>query len=98
MRSLNKTTLLIGTLTVILTLMLAANLISTQHIARANCQQIQAINQNIETSISRSKKGLPANAYYREHPEELQKALKQLTQEQKDFQPQSCNALFNPFG
>lgn len=54
------------------------------------CVQVQALKAQIVQTLERSKKGLPANAYFKAHPKELARALKDADQSIRDFQPTKC--------
>jgi hypothetical protein len=88
--------ILIVGLGVLFAILLSLTIFSFQHVVRSNCNQIQTINRNIEGSIERAKKALPANAYFKSHPDELAKQLKELDRERTAFKPKSCTTLFNP--
>jgi hypothetical protein len=59
----------------------------------SNCQQIEAVKGEIRAILERSLAGLPSNAFYREHPEELAKALKNSRDALRRFAPDDCYAL-----
>lgn len=54
---------------------------------RAVCLKVYS---QIEQTLERGKKGLPANAYYKQHPGELRKAMRQTDRALRDFQPSNC--------
>lgn len=64
------------------------------HKAYLVCKRTELIKKSVVNAAIRSKKGLPANAYFIEHPKELQKALQDNDKIIRQFRPQSCDPGF----
>lgn len=54
------------------------------------CVAIQNINEVVTQQLQRTKENLPKVSYFRSHPDELQRQLRQLNEQLIAFRPRKC--------
>lgn len=59
--------------------------------AIARCKKINALQGAIVTILDHSRVGLPANRYYRHHPDELRRALHEIGYDEEILASAHCN-------
>jgi hypothetical protein len=74
----------------VLALTLCFVVLRLSSVDKSTCSQVQAIKGQIEVSLHRSLLSIPTIAYYKNHPEELAKAVKQINGQIELFKPQDC--------
>lgn len=58
-----------------------------------NCQQIEGLKAGTRQQLLRNLKGLPENAYYKEHPDELEDAITGIRGYLKIYAPRECTPV-----
>lgn len=80
-------------LAVLLLFTIGAVTFSIVEVGKANervCRQTNAIQGEIRGVLERSKAALPRNAYFKEHPDQLAAAQRQVADELRSFGPLRC--------
>lgn len=72
-----------------------ASAIADQRNARdkAICVQVEALKKSMRVIMTRSLTTLPTLQYYRDHPQELQKAVDSTNQALIDFKETKCDSI-----
>lgn len=57
----------------------------------SNCASVNVLDNSLISILDRSFKALPSNSFYKKHPEELSKALRQTAQAVNELQAAHCS-------
>lgn len=81
---------LVGTLIAISMLLAAAAVFVGANANKNVCHQVNVVQSEISGVLQRQRVALASNAFFKDHPEELVKAQREITRELRTFAPLHC--------